>query len=838
MSYGDQVMPLDFRGMHLACLSGDNGHGKSAILDAITWALWGEARASSDELIRLGTDEMRVTFEFELGGDTYRVIKGRSKRSSGNMWEFYVASASGEWRAITGQGLRDTGKTIQRILRMDYKTFVNSAYIQQGRADEFTKQSVGDRKKILADILDLGRYDLLEAKAKARKGAADQLTVDFEREIKQTEEEISGEDGYRTQLAESKTEREALEKNIQTTESRLRELQTRHAELDSTVRQVKELEHQSLDLRREVESLLSQKTEQEQRVSRGKQMLSDRERILSGSEKLRATRDSVALLDRQLDELRALEHEKSGLEQSIGMEMQKLDLQRQSLAKEVLDLQRKIESGAFCEKEIPMLRTQVQELETLDAKRVELQAEITRQSDQLGLLKAQYAQVQKEKPELEEKLNMISEPGAKCPLCQTELAHDKHESVIADYNRQIAEVDLRIIELKKTGIEAKSKRETAQKEIENLDARLKAGLEIRKHLAQSEQVLASIVEYRKLFPEVNARLESVTSKLNSSDFAQELRARLTGVAERIAAFNYNADIHQRMKKDVADHQQFETLAIKLRAVEESLPSDEANLKSIADLISAREKSIAEARESIEKHSKQLGELPMITSEMNAVSSSLSSLRDTDRLLTGRIATLEQSIKRCEIKREDIAEKVKMLQKAKSDMGAYADLVTAFGKKGVQALIIENAIPEIQDEANRLLARMTDNAMQVTIETIRSKKTGGSAETLDIKISDEMGTRSYELYSGGEAFRVNFALRIALSKLLARRAGARLQTLIIDEGFGTQDAKGREKLVEAIDSIKDDFEKILVITHIDELKDAFPTRIEILKDENGSQIVVD
>lgn len=77
----------------------------------------------------------------------------------------------------------------------------------------------------------------------------------------------------------------------------------------------------------------------------------------------------------------------------------------------------------------------------------------------------------------------------------------------------------------------------------------------------------------------------------------------------------------------------------------------------------------------------------------------------------------------------------------------------------------------------------------------------------------------------------------MSRLLAGRSGARLQTLIIDEGFGTQDGKGREKLIEAIDSIKDDFELILVISHIDELKDAFPTRIEVTKDEYGSQITV-
>jgi exonuclease SbcC len=98
-------------------------------------------------------------------------------------------------------------------------------------------------------------------------------------------------------------------------------------------------------------------------------------------------------------------------------------------------------------------------------------------------------------------------------------------------------------------------------------------------------------------------------------------------------------------------------------------------------------------------------------------------------------------------------------------------------------------------------------------------------------------RGYEMYSGGEAFRVNFAVRIALSKLLARRAGTQLQTLVIDEGFGSQDGQGREKLVSAIRSIQDDFEKILVITHIEELKDEFPTRINIIKTGTGSKIVM-
>ena len=149
------------------------------------------------------------------------------------------------------------------------------------------------------------------------------------------------------------------------------------------------------------------------------------------------------------------------------------------------------------------------------------------------------------------------------------------------------------------------------------------------------------------------------------------------------------------------------------------------------------------------------------------------------------------------------------------------------------MIIETVVPELERSANELLARMTDGQMHVRIETQRETKTGDLREALEIIISDELGDRPYELYSGGEAFRINFAIRIALSRLLARRAGAQLRSLFIDEGFGTQDIRGREHLISAINSIQDDFDRILVITHLDELKDAFPARIEVTKTSDGS-----
>ena len=168
---------------------------------------------------------------------------------------------------------------------------------------------------------------------------------------------------------------------------------------------------------------------------------------------------------------------------------------------------------------------------------------------------------------------------------------------------------------------------------------------------------------------------------------------------------------------------------------------------------------------------------------------------------------------------------------------YKELRTAFGKNGIPAMIIETAIPELEAATNELLGRMTDGRMSLRLMTQKDKVTGGVAETLDIEIADELGTRSYETYSGGEAFRINFAVRVALSKMLARRAGAQLRTLFIDEGFGTQDDSGRNKLVEAITAIQDQFDLILVITHIDELRDSFPVHVVVEKTGSGSRFSV-
>jgi len=252
--------------------------------------------------------------------------------------------------------------------------------------------------------------------------------------------------------------------------------------------------------------------------------------------------------------------------------------------------------------------------------------------------------------------------------------------------------------------------------------------------------------------------------------------------------------------------------------------------------------IEEQRDLAIKRTKELGKAIGTAAELEIRTETqqkqMASLRIAREQQLRNQASLQSRLADCERKETTLPAEKANLRSAEKTAKVHRELTTAFGKDGIQALIIEQAIPEIEEEANRILSRLTGNRTQITLESLRDLKKGGTRETLDIRISDELGERSYEMYSGGEAFRVDFAIRIALSRLLARRAGTRLSTLFIDEGFGTQDAEGLDSLVEAIQTISEDFEKILVITHVQSLKQAFPVRIEVTKyPDSGSRFEV-
>ncbi len=198
LCYRDDVPTLDLTGIRVACLCGGNGHGKSALLDAITWALWGKARGSShSDLLHHGRSNMHVDLEFQAANAHYRVIR-RFRSPRGSDLQLQLKGPAG-FHPITGNSIRESQSKINRIIGMDYDTFINSAFLIQGRADEFTNKTPAERKEVLGKILGLERFNDLQRRSRdkasdsARRGDELEGTLRFMRQETAAKDQLQGE---------------------------------------------------------------------------------------------------------------------------------------------------------------------------------------------------------------------------------------------------------------------------------------------------------------------------------------------------------------------------------------------------------------------------------------------------------------------------------------------------------------------------------------------------------------------------------------------------------------------------------------------------------------------
>ena len=189
------------------------------------------------------------------------------------------------------------------------------------------------------------------------------------------------------------------------------------------------------------------------------------------------------------------------------------------------------------------------------------------------------------------------------------------------------------------------------------------------------------------------------------------------------------------------------------------------------------------------------------------------------------------IKQNEIDIVSLKDELMELELVKSD---YESLIQAYGKTGIQADIIANSLPEIEDEINDLLNLLCNGS--ISINFITQKDTKGkklksinSIETLDINVIDKNGSRTYESYSGGEKFRIDFACHVGLAKFLAKRAGSNIDFFIVDEGLGSQDEDAKSQFIHSVNLLTQVFKKVMIITHIEEIKDVFNNKVLIHKD---------
>ena len=844
MPYRGNVPPLSFAGIHTACICGDNGNGKSALIDAITWALWGKTRArSDDDLIHQGETEMEVEFDFALGQQPYRIIRKHSKpkrrQASGqSSLDLLIASGDG-FKVISGDRITQTQQKITALLHMDYDTFINSAFLRQGHADEFTKQPPAKRKEVLANILALSFYDQLEERAKDLAKQQQTEKAQLETAIGDIDQELAQKPNFEAELLKAQSGLSHLEKVIKEQQSSLNRLRQEKESLENKRLQLAQLEEHIAKTQRDLKRWSDQINQRLQRIKDYQELIAQRPAIEEGYSQLLETKKLNEELSQKLGLLVKLNERKSQLDKSI-------DRAQAGLITDHAVAQSKINELEAISQRLPQLKNGLQRLQNEQRQLAQLEEEVQKKRQHSQQLRAKVYEIEssikrleQEIKDIEEKLNLLfTQRDAKCPLCETELGKEGLKLIETKY---AGDRDSKTESLRSNQAEVARKKMELQT-VEDELLRLETGLNQDRTSVQSKasslsQAISEAEGAANKLNEEGKIVAEVERRLASKDFAIAEQEALGELEDELASLNYDSRHHEQVRQRLKALEHYEQPKRRLEEADRLLSQEREEAAKAEEAAQELQHRLEVDRPKRQSLVAELNSLPQLESDLKQAEADYQTLAEKQKQAQEIIGSVKGRLEYLLKQEKKKREKESRLNQVTKEERIYRELAQAFGKKGIQAMLIEMALPEIEAEANKLLGRMTDNRMHVKIEAQRESKKGVLLETLDINISDELGTRNYEMFSSGEAFRIDFAIRIALSKLLARRAGAPLPTLIIDEGFGTQDSAGIEKLKEAINSIQDDFDKIIVITHIEELKDAFPTRVEIIKTAQGSTLQV-
>ncbi len=840
LSY-NQPVEVSFEAFDLACITGSNGAGKSSLLDALTWVLFGEARRRDDSIINHQSNTAEIRLDFAYESNIYRIQRSKTRDKS-VVLEFSIQGEDGRWKPLTEPTFRATEEMIRQTLHLDYETFVNTSFFLQGKADLFTEQKPGDRKRILASILGLDVWEEYKEEAARRRRNCELDLANVDGSIAEANNELNQEAERKARLAQVEKDYANLKQLL---DVKKQVLDQQRLIQDRVVSEQRQLEKQAAELvlrRGEFQKLQDRLATRETERSQYQSLLEQESEIRAENQRWQEARAALEKWEALAVNFHQFEQQRSGPLLQIESERNRLQLELSNLAAQK-------EKADALMASLPDLQEQFSHFQdSVNALTAQLNARPLLE-EELRNLQGQKAQAGTENQNLLQQMNELKEriaeldevTGAACPVCGKPLEQHDRESLIAELKLKGTEMgdayrkNNALLELcKKRNVEIENDLRTLQRA--DADLKLQQRLLDGKQ-AEIEGIQRDLADWtQNRLP----RLAELQKKVDEGDFAAAEREILAGVDGKLKALGYDAAEHEARRKAEADLRGSQERMMDLEKARSALVPLEREILELQQTLKTTQQNLHKAEEEHAAAESKLAEDTRGLPEIGTLEKEYYVLQEQTNTLLRNVGYARNQVDVLENQRERLAGLKVIKDEINIQIANLKTLEKAFGKDGIPALLIEQALPEIETHANEILDRLSSGEMSVSFVTQRQfkdKKREDRKETLDIVIQDAAGSREYELFSGGEAFRINFAIRLALSQVLARRAGARLQTLVIDEGFGSQDADGRQRLVEAINLVKPEFAKIMVITHLEELKDAFPARIEVTKLPKGSQVEV-
>ncbi len=844
LSYQEPV-EIIFTSFDVACITGENGSGKSSILDGITWALFGRARKHDESIINLNSSKAEVTFIFNYEGNQYRVVRS-NPRGGTKLLEFHIRGQDTEdalsWNPLTERTIRDTDQKIVDVLNLNYESFINASFLLQGEADLFTQQNPSTRKRILSQILGLEIWDdYRKTSYQKRKKAESELDLldgrisEILTELDQEEDRIAHLNNLEKALSEALYTRKSAEKHLTDQESirsYLKEqeslVNTLNKNVTKTTENITAIKQKIIDRQQERDSF--------------QEILSQSESINLGYDNLNKAQESLADWEDTAVKYREGENKRQDPLLKIAAEKARLLQEHIMLVNQQQELQESQKSKTELSKNLAEIKKEIKEgeseLKIRDQKKTELDQAREEQAD----AKAENPRLYKEMKDLEKRISELEKTeGAVCPLCGQELSSTDRKSLIQNLETEGKDLGDRYRKNQAILEQAEELVKDLHLQITKLSLIEKG---IRSQVQESDKITNKInqldAEKNNWEKEHKKNLEIIQETLENESYAMEERQLLANINDELKDIGYDAAEHDRIREIVNQGAAIHQNKVDLDSAEAALKPIRREIKELTEQLDENQNHLDQSISDLNHSQESLQKAIETAPDTKEAEKELLKLKEKENILQRDVGAAQQKVAVLDSQKKRKTELEKERLTHSERVKQFQQLESAFGKDGVPALLIEQALPNIEAKANQILGRLSAESMSIRFLTQREFKDSSRddlKETLDIQIRDQAGFRDYELYSGGESFRINFAIRLALSHVLTQRAGARLQTLVIDEGFGSQDAVGRQRLIEAINLIRNDFEKILVITHVEQIKEAFSTQLLVEKTPTGSQVTL-
>lgn len=581
---------------------GDNGSGKTSILEAVGFALFRESpsRVKIEELVRRGREKegMRVSLVFSAGGRKYKILRSyNGGKSSSLLYDEQGRLIS------TGEKNKQTTREIENKVRMDAKLFTNAIYIRQGQIDALLTAEARERKELIGRLI--GTYELEKAFVNMRVIISEyeircQTYKDIPREIEELEGKIEENEkeiqrlqgiiaGLRGELKEKVAEREAKEKEAEILEKAInlvKEIKLREQELNENKRRLAEISENE-EILRITENSKNKYEELGKEIEKLKGRITLLQESRRGLERLRKELDDA---EQKILQLRA--HLEDGLKKGsslLGIEIQD---------PEVLDIELSKEKSRLEEDAERIERT------ILDVERV------------IGELKGKNKEVQ-------ETLKEVLGAEEKCPVCRRPLSRDHRERLVKEYNGIIHNNRnlIKEAELKKERLE--EKKQLVLKQIQkiseiNVEVIKNAARELRSAEAKSEKLKEEIRQWGREI-EGLTELEKTLKELRSAqdslrkDYERYIAA--IGFLRRIAPEKDSIKKRRDELVEIISDLKKELTATKITPDERKLASLRGNIKelyqainSLSSMKSAREAEVGERKKTVQEYNKRLQKL--------------------------------------------------------------------------------------------------------------------------------------------------------------------------------------------------------------------------------------